>query len=202
MVYASPDSPNTGYPDFRLLTANDIVLAIGVAPSSLNANTSNIANTDANGVYFSTPPFEIPANTLEAGSTFRITVISDNLAPLSSSLVIKFGVNGNLSDANVYKVTLPGYEPMIGSPQTGTYVSEFLVTVRSNTAQTMVAMTTPQFNGATGPTLSIYQPTQTSTINIAANNFLGVAFYSQNTSVQNEFIGLCEYNMVVIQQVK
>ena len=201
LVYASPDSPNTGYPDFRPLTANDVP-ALTLAPSVLTSNTGNVANLSANGVYFS-PTFEIPANTLEAGSTFKVTVISDNLAPLSSNLAVKFGTSGTLSDANVYNVFLPGYAP-VGVGETGNFVAEFLLSVRSNTAQLMTAMVTPiPITGTAGDSIeysNTSQATQTTTINVAATNYIGTAFYNANTGFPT--IGHCEFNLVVIEQVK
>lgn len=184
LVLASPDSPNTGYPDFRALTANDIPSGL-IFPATVS--TTNSVNLASGVETYFTPTFKIPANTLEVGSTFRMTLMADDIN--NSPLNIRLGANGNTMDANIFST---GFAPF--GPTNNPTMAEFIISIRAtigSNANVLCGLLNwyDVSGGGTGE-----QALQWSTVDTTKDNFLGASFHNNAAN--------CVWEMVIIQQIK
>ncbi len=155
----------------------------GIPSSAIAANTIDIQYTDT---YF-TQQFKIPANTLAPGSSFRITLFSDNLYTYQSNLNIRLGESGNVSDNSIYTTSLVG----------SNLSAIFICTVRetgnvSNVVTTQI--TAPQlYSGSPG----IIQPVQFGSVNTYVDNYLGVSYHMGYPGVGSNI-----FQLAIIEQIR
>ena len=171
LVFASPDGVS-GQPDFRSLAANDLpqlLLSASILTSNLSTSGSGIDT-------YITPAFEIPANTLHSGSTFRISLGTNQIIPSvagAGGFSIRLGLNGNTSDPQIW------FDNGNNGTLAGALSIEFLVTVRSN-GNSAVVVTRPFPSNSPGSSYFNTVAAQFSTTNTEEPLFLGASFNTNN----------------------
>jgi hypothetical protein len=181
-VFAAPDGAD-GQPTFRTLTANDIP-ATGLPVVVMTSDSANIQYTDT---YFS-PQFKISANTLEVGSTFRITLAADVMYAYQPALNLRFGTTGTASDPAIYPFMSAGG------------LNELLVTFRSigTNANVQIVPLTAGIAPSTSNVANLKAFSSVSAqVDTTIDNYMGFTYHMGYPGVGTNIFNTC-----VIQQIK
>lgn len=187
LVLASPDSPTTGYPDFRALTANDVP-ALAIKQSLTTVNTANIVvpYTVNNVNHYVSTGFSIPAGTLKANSVLKFTLISNDAIPLGGSLLnLLVGANGNIHDPVI-----------VSTSDGGPFVWDQMFTMLSggNAGQVIENGTIMDVSGGTFSVKLQY--VTANTINTNAINYFGLSYNLPGAPGANSNV-----NLLIVEQL-
>jgi len=143
-----------------------------------------VANTvlGAGVITYCTPQFQIPANSLQVGSKYRLIVQANNTATISTAnAYVKFGTAGTTADANVAILT-----PIAGTAVAGfgEFMAEFVVKAVGTAGVAQVMVRLLNGTGAAGMSANACSMNVTTQpINTTVTNYLGLAISGSAASV-------------------
>lgn len=185
LVLASPDSPTTGYPDFRPLTANDVP-ALAIKQSLTTVNTANILIPyTINGVnHYVSTGFSLPAGTLKANSVIKFRLITTDSIPLGGgSLNLVVGANGNIHD------------PVMSSTTNSPFIwDEMFCMLSGGNAGQVIEAGTITVSGSDDQVILEY--VAANTINTNAINYFGLTYNLPGSPGTNSNV-----NLLIVEQL-
>jgi hypothetical protein len=141
------------------------------------------------------PSFPIPANTLQVGTTYRITVAGTCTSTVGnvSTFTLRLGTAGTTADTSVCTVTCTGATTGTSVP----FMAEFFVTIRSigsgGTAMGAGKVVNSGTTGISSNGVGGGGSTATSAVNTTVQNFLGVSYKTALATTTSTFqIGVVE----------
>lgn len=174
----------------------------GIA-APLSPNQSNVASSAASAAINTvetliTPAFQIPANFLQVGTTYRITVSGTCTSTVAnlSTFTIRIGTNGTVADVSVATITCTA----AASGTTIPFTATFLVTIRSigagGTCMGSGMIVNTGVTGISSNGVGGGGSTATAAVNTTVANFLEVTYKSAATTTT------CTFQMAVLELAK
>ncbi len=171
--------------------------------SPIAPNQSNVASSAASAAINTaetiiTPAFQIPANFLQVGTTYRITVSGTCTSTVAnlSTFTLRIGPNGTTADTSIATITCTA----AASGTTIPFTATFLVTIRSiGAGGTVMGSGMIVNSGVTGISSNGVGgggATATAAVNTTVANFLELTYKSAATTTT------CTFQQAVIELAK